>query len=153
MEDLQKQQGFIFAMIFDLANKLQVLGDRYLGQDGMTIKQWFLTLTIEQCGDTPPTLGEVAQRMGTSHQNAKQIALKLQDKGFLRFEKDSRDRRSLRLVLTPKHREFWDARAGQDEQFVADMFSELSEQEIRAMYEGIRKIHNHILERLGQEQP
>ena len=30
-----------------------------------------------------PSIGEIAYRIGTSHQNAKQIAVKLNEKGFI----------------------------------------------------------------------
>jgi DNA-binding MarR family transcriptional regulator len=144
MDEIQEQRKFIFGAVLDMANKLQVIGDRYLGLAGMTTKQWLLTVVIEQCGDTPPTLGEVARRMGTSHQNAKQIALKLRNKGFLNIEKDPHDGRTLRLALTPKCHEFWDARTDQDNQFIADLFTGLGEEEILTLHAGIRKLYKNI---------
>jgi DNA-binding MarR family transcriptional regulator len=139
------KQEFIFGAIFDMANKLQVLGDRHLGQDGMTTKQWFLTLIIEQFGDHPPTLGEVTQKMGSSHQNVKQLALKLEKKGFLSIEKDLHDSRVLRLRLTPESRAFWDNRIKQDEQFIENLFVGMTVKEVKDLYTGVNTLYQRIL--------
>jgi Transcriptional regulators len=87
---------------FFWSNKFQVIGDQYLGREGITTKQWFLTAMISQFGDKAPTLSEVGELMGSSRQNVKQLALKLEEKGFLTIEKDEQDSRALRLRLTEK---------------------------------------------------
>ncbi|WP_040951913.1 MarR family winged helix-turn-helix transcriptional regulator, partial [Gorillibacterium massiliense] len=84
--DTFEHQKEIFGGLFVLANKLQAIGDRELGE--ITTKQWFLMMMIEQWGEEPPTLSELAKEMGSSRQNLKQLALKLQEKGFLSIEKD-----------------------------------------------------------------
>lgn len=134
------RQKYIFGSIFLIANRLQVLGDKYLGVDGITTKQWFLNVMISQFGDNPPTLSEVAELMGNSRQNVKQLALKLEEKGFLNIRKDDEDARALRLKLTDKGREFWAKRRKQDTEYVAEIFKDLSEEEILNMFKGFEKI-------------
>lgn len=140
------KQEFIFGAIFDMANKLQVLGDRHLEQDGMTTKQWFLTLIIEQFGEHSPTLGEVTKKMGSSHQNVKQLALKLEKKGFLNIEKDPKDHRTLRLRLTSEHRDFWDHRAEKDKRFIESLFAGMTAKETHSLYNAFTKLYHQILE-------
>ena len=120
----QAEQRFIFGSLFLLSNKLQIIGDQFLAEGGMTLRQWFLTVMIQQF-DAPdgPTLGEVARLMGTSHQNVKQLALKLQEKEFLTLAKDTRDARILRLRLTEKCHSFWAARAESQGRFIDQLFS------------------------------
>lgn len=142
--DISDMQKFIFGSLFLLANKLQVIGDQYLGRDGMTTKQWLLTVMIVQFGDTPPTLSEVAELMGSSRQNVKQLALKLEEKEFLKIEKDEQDARALRLKLTEKSQSFWEKREKQDEQFVKDLFADFSEEEISAVYAGFNKLFEKV---------
>jgi|SRR5690554_738446 len=136
MESLEKQK-FIFANFFLIANKLQVKGDAYLRE--ITTKQWFLIMMISQF-DYPPMLTEVANIMGTSRQNIKQLALKLQDNGFLTLEKDGRDNRTLRLVLTKKNKNFWAERQREDIRFITDIFKKLSNQELDIMVNAFHKI-------------
>lgn len=149
--NIADKQKFIFGSLFLLANKLQVIGDHYLGEEGMTTKQWFLTVMISQFGDTPPTLSEVAELMGSSRQNVKQLALKLEEKEFLKIEKDEKDARALRLKLTEKCRLFWEKRQNQDEQFVRELFNGFSSEEIDAVYNGLGKLFSKI-EEIGKSQ-
>jgi len=142
--DILDKQKFIFGSLFLLSNKLQVIGDQYLGKDDMTTKQWFLTAMISQFRDNPPTLSEVAELMGSSRQNVKQLALKLEEKGFLRIEKDEQDARAVRLKLTEKSRTFWEKRQSRDEWFLRDLFEDFSEQEIDVIYSGFNKLFKKI---------
>ncbi|MFT9493548.1 MarR family winged helix-turn-helix transcriptional regulator [Anaerosolibacter sp.] len=143
------QQRYIFGSLFLIANKLQVIGDQYLGKDDMTTKQWFLTVMISQFRDNPPTLSEVAELMGSSRQNVKQLALKLEEKEFLRIEKDEQDARALRLKLTEKSQVFWEKRENQDNQFIIELFSSFNEEEINTMANCFGKLVEKI-EKMGE---
>lgn len=143
MDNLDKQK-FIFGGLFLLANKLQVIGDKHIADEDMTLKQWFLTVMISQFQDVNPTLSEVAEFMGTSRQNVKQLALKLQEKNFLNIEKDEQDGRILRLKLTEKNKSFWEKREEKDNQFIIELFKDLSEDEIDKIYSGFNKLFERV---------
>lgn len=146
--DIQK---YIFGSIFLAANKLQVLGDQYLGMGGITTKQWFLSVMISQFGNNPPTLSEVAEIMGNSRQNVKQLAMKLEEKGFLTIQKDDKDARALRLKLTDKSLEFWEKRQKQDDEYISELFKDLNEEEVFSMFKGFKKLMEKI-ERLEKTE-
>jgi DNA-binding MarR family transcriptional regulator len=139
--DMQK---FIFGSLFLFANKLQVIGDNHLESEDMTIKQWFLTVIISQFGSNPPTLSDVAQLMGSSRQNVKQLALKLQEKDFLNIEKDDQDARATRLKLTQKCQDFWEKRKDKDNKFLMDLFQDFDMEELTSIYGGFNKLLNQI---------
>lgn len=143
MNILDKQK-FIFGSIFLLANKLQVIGDQYFAESDMTMKQWLLTVMIVQFQGEPPALSQVAELMGSSRQNVKQIALKLEKKGFLNIEKDEEDARILRLKLTEKSYSFWENREDRDEKFLLELFKGVTEEEIQAMHSGMEKLFKKI---------
>ncbi|KNY29321.1 MarR family winged helix-turn-helix transcriptional regulator [Pseudobacteroides cellulosolvens] len=143
MDALDKQK-FIFGSLFLLANKLQVIGDQHLESEDMTIKQWFLTVIISQFGSNSPTLSEVAQLMGSSRQNVKQLALKLQEKDFLSIEKDDQDARATRLKLTQKSQDFWENREDKDHKFLGELFHDFDMEELTLMYKGFNKLLNQI---------
>lgn len=145
-----EQQKVIFGSIFLLANRLQTVGDRYLGEGGITTKQWFLTVMVSQFKDKPPTLSEVAELMGSSRQNVKQIALKLEEKGFLKIEKDARDSRAFRIRLTEKCRKFWEDREEQDNNYIGELFKDLTDEEITATSSSIKKLIDKV-ERMGKQ--
>lgn len=142
--DILDKQKYIFGSLFLLANKLQVIGDQFLAKDGMTIKQWFLTVMISQFPGGSPTLGEVAQLMGSSHQNVKQLAIKLHEKGFLEIEKDSQDGRAIRLKLTEKSYLYWQNRDLEGINFVKELFKDLTEEELKTTYNSFKKIFERI---------
>lgn len=142
--DASDKQTFIFGSLFLLANKLQVIGDQHLESDDMTIKQWFLTVIISQFGSNSPTLSEVAQLMGSSRQNVKQLALKLQEKDFLSIEKDDQDARATRLKLTQKSQDFWEKREDKDREFLGELFQDFDMEDLASMYKGFNKLLNQI---------
>lgn len=143
-DEMIDKEKYIFGSLFLLANKLQTIGDQFLGSDGMTTRQWFLTVMILQFRDKPPTLGEVAELMGSSHQNVKQLALKLQGKEFLKIEKDEHDGRAIRLKLTEKSYLYWKAREQEGDLFIKELFQDLTEDEIRVVTNSFRKLFYRI---------
>lgn len=132
----------IFGMIFLLSNKLETIGNTFLGE--LTTKQWFLMLTLTNLFETPPTLTQLANTMGTSHQNAKQIAIKLEEKGFLSIERDKEDNRALRIVYTDKIKEYIKVRQDKDQNFIEDFFGVLTEDEINIFNEILFKLMDNI---------
>lgn len=145
MDDLEKQR-FIFGSFFLLPNKLQVIVDKKLERHDITAKQWFLTAILERFGDYSPTLKEVAKEMGSSHQNVKQLALKLQSKGFLKIVKDEKDKRSIRLELTEKSISFWNELQDEGNDLLKLIFSDMDKEEIDIFYNGMNKLINRILD-------
>ncbi|AET69135.1 transcriptional regulator [Desulfosporosinus orientis DSM 765] len=143
MNRLDKEK-FIFGSLFLLANKMQVNGDKYLAEDDMTLRQWFLTISILQFGDHPPTLNEVAEKMGSTRQNVKQLVTKLLEKGFITVEKDAADARAMRLKLTDKSESFWEGREEKDRRFITDLFKDLTNSELNVMCEGLNKLLDTI---------
>lgn len=95
-----KDRKFVFGSVQIVANKMDTLLERELKDYDITFKQWFLTIVVENTFDSPPTIKEAAKAMGTSHQNVKQIALKLEKKGLIALEKDKKDGRVTRIRLT-----------------------------------------------------
>ncbi|KJS85275.1 MAG: hypothetical protein JM58_08840 [Peptococcaceae bacterium BICA1-8] len=149
-DNLEKQK-YIFGSIFLLSNKLQVIMDRDLASYDLTAKQWFLTAIMEEFFKSPPTLSELAEAMGSTHQNVKQIALKLQNKNLLEMQKDEEDRRATRLKLTEKSYAFWEKRQEQSKDLLKEFFEDLSEEELNIMCYGLNKLYEKLL-KLGETQ-
>lgn len=95
---LYDEDYMLFGMMFVLGNKLQVIGDSFY--DEITTKQWFILLMLEIFGDNSPTLSELSMATGSSHQNTKQLVLKLEKKGYVEFYTDLKDKRKMRIRTT-----------------------------------------------------
>ena len=120
----------IFALIFMLSNRLQTIGDSFFKE--VSTKQWFVLLVLGIMKDYSPTLNELSDAVGSSHQNVKQLVLKLQQKGYVDLTKDEKDARRLRISLTPKSLEFNDAYHDKSELFFKKLFINLSELDLSA---------------------
>ncbi|KAB3532815.1 MarR family winged helix-turn-helix transcriptional regulator [Alkaliphilus serpentinus] len=144
LDTLEKQTN-IFGSLLLIPNKLQIILDLALAKYDLTAKQWFLTAVIHEFFKEPPTLGEVAEVMGSSHQNVKQLASKLQQKGFLELEKDHKDGRVLRLKLTDKVAEVAKIRHEETLSFFKKFFSDFTAEEINCLHDGIYKLYDKTL--------
>lgn len=117
--------AMIFGLLLIISNKMDTLLERELKEFDVTTKQWFLSETVNSLFDYPPTLKEVGNMMGSSHQNVKQVALKLQEKELMTLEKDRKDARITRLTLTEKSIDFWKKTNQKGDIFRNQMFSEI----------------------------
>lgn len=132
----------IFGMIFLLSNKLETIGNNFLEE--LTTKQWFFMLTLTTFFESPPTLSQLANQMGTSHQNSKQLAIRLQEKGFLTIEKDERDNRVLRILSTKKIDDYVKTRQIKDHNFIEDLFRVLKNSEIKELDKILFRLMDNI---------
>ncbi len=123
-------EPMIFALLLIISNKMSTLLEREFKEFDVTTKQWFLSETIKSIFDSPPTMKELANEMGSSHQNIKQVALKLQRKGLLRLERDKKDARVTRLRLTEQSYDFWKKTEPKGNVFRVNMFKEMDKESI-----------------------
>lgn len=130
--NLIPDEPMIFALLLIISNKMNTLLDREFKEFDVTTKQWFLSETIKSLFDTPPTMKELASEMGSSHQNIKQVSLKLQQKDLLKLEKDNKDARITRLRLTEQSNDFWGKTDPKGTAFREKMFKEMRKEDIEA---------------------
>lgn len=91
---------YIFATMLLIANKMDTLLERSLSKYNITAKQWFMLIVTVNAFKEAPSIKEIATVMGSSHQNVKQLALKLEAKGMVVLEKDKKDLRATKVILT-----------------------------------------------------
>lgn len=132
----------VFGSIFLLSNRLETVGNRFL--EALTTKQWFLLAVVDTFFDAPPTLSEVARLIGTSYQNIKQIALKLEQKGFVQLTRDPQDRRVWRIRVTEQARRYGRARQGRDMDFVQGVLAGLDEGQRRQLLGYLLQIAENV---------
>ena len=137
MEQIQRSlegmedRTFVFGSLFAVANRLETLLDRAFAAYGITSKQWLLLISVQSLFAEPPTISQVAGAMGTSHQNVKQIAKHLERNGFVRLEKDARDARTTRLLLTDACMTFAEETSQAGETFMREAFSGVTDEDAR----------------------
>jgi DNA-binding MarR family transcriptional regulator len=143
MENLD-EKAHIFGGIFILANRLQVLGDKFDGN--LTVKQWLLLIGILKNKGSSPTLSEVASFIGNSRQNVKKMALILEKKGFLILDKDLMDARILRMSVTSKCEIHFKQREGKELEFFEELYAGFDTNLIKGLDDGISRLTKNIIE-------
>jgi DNA-binding MarR family transcriptional regulator len=129
----------IIQHLFISSLKLEQLMNRDLDKDGLTVKQFHLLWTVGNL-DHDPSIKEAAEELATSHQNVKQIALQLERKGFLRLEKDRKDKRIYRLKTTQANDNYWKMKAPDHDLSVRKIFSGLKDEELTNTNNSLEKL-------------
>jgi len=135
---------YIFGSLLIIANRMDTLLERELRQFGVTSKQWFLSVIIDSLFTEPPTMKEVAREMGSSHQNVKQVALKLQEKNLLTLFKDKKDRRVTRIRMTNESQEFWKKTQPKGTIFTEALFEGIKKEDLQVARQVMQKIMDNL---------
>lgn len=139
-------QQFIFGSLFVLANRVDTLLERALQKFNISSKQWFLSICVASLFDHHPSLKELAKESGSSHQNVKQVALKLQEKNLMELYKDPKDARTTRVKLSEYSVEFWKLTDQDSNEFMTQLFKDISPEELESVRKVFMKLNNNLSE-------
>ena len=110
-------------------------------------KQFFAIICINMCKEAP-TIRELSEILGSSHQNVKQILLKLESKGFVEFMEDANDKRKQRIALTKKCQKFCEKNNEMSMNVMAKMFEGIPERDLKTTIKTITAIEKNLTEAL-----
>lgn len=82
--------------------------------------------------------------MGSSHQNVKQILLKLEKKGFVSISVDEQDKRKQRIELTLYCQEFCEKNNEMSMALLKKMFEGVSEEQLQITIQTIVQIEDNL---------
>lgn len=139
MED----KRILFGLFFAFSNRLQVAGDHFYEE--ITCKQFFLLICLSLFKEYPPTINELSDIMGSSHQNVKQIVNKLVEKEFLEIIPDNQDKRKLRIVMTDKMNQFQHKYENQEIDFMDQLYNGVSKEEVLTTLQTLQKLENNLI--------
>lgn len=128
----------LFGTLLVIGNKLQVLGDNFFEE--ITAKQWFVLCMLEIFGDRHPTLKELSEAMGSSHQNVKQLVLKLEKKGYLQLREDEEDRRKMRIIATQQTKVLAQKYGEKQQEFMKNLFRDMDNKDLSGTLRTLTKL-------------
>ena len=134
----------LFGYFFAMSNRLQTVGDRFYEE--ITCKQFFLMICLRLFENGAPTINELSEIMGCSHQNVKSIAGKLEEKGYLEIRPDSDDARKLRIRLTNKADCLAKKYQKKELGFIDMLFTGISDKQIETTFKTLEKMEENINE-------
>lgn len=132
---------FLLGLLSAFDNRFQAFADKIIGE--ISWKQFFAIVCINMCKESP-TIKELAGILGSSHQNVKQILIKLEKKGFVDIIADEQDRRKQRVKLTEKCLEFCGDNDEKSAKVMQMMFQGISEEQLRITIKTIMQMENNI---------
>ena len=132
---------FLLGLLSAFENRFQAIADNTMKE--ISWKQFFSVICINLC-KTPPTVKELAEIMGSSHQNVKQILLKLEKKGFVTLTVDENDKRKQRIELTDYCREFCEKNDEMSMALMKKMFEGVSEEQLQVTIQTIIQIEDNL---------
>ena len=134
-------QAFLLGLLSAFDNRFQASADNFMKE--ITWKQFFAIICIKLCKEAP-TLNDLADVMGSSHQNVKQILLKLERKDFVSMTPDQKDRRKQRIVLTDRCREFCEKNDAPSQSIIGRIFEGIDEDQLRVTIETIMAMERNV---------
>lgn len=140
---------FLLGLISAFENRYQAKADYFF--EDISWKQFFAIICINLCNENP-TIKELADIMGSSHQNVKQILNKLEDKGYIAISADSEDRRKQRVFITDKTRAFCEEHDEGSKMIVGKIFEGISEEDIQTVIRTFMQMENN-LEEISMQEP
>jgi len=132
---------YLLGLLSAFENRFQAMADNTMQE--ISWKQFFAIICINMCKEAP-TLKELSDILGSSHQNAKQILLKLEKKNFIRFQADETDKRKQRIMLTDYCREFCEKNDEMSKSIMEKMFDGITEEDIAATIKTIIRIEKNL---------
>ena len=134
---------FLVGLLSAFENRFQAVADKTMEE--ISWKQFFAIICTSLCKESP-TIKELAEIMGSSHQNVKQILLKLEKKGFVDIVVDEKDKRKQRVVLTQYCKEFCEKNNEIAEISMKKMFAGIQEEQLKVTIQTIMQIEDNLKE-------
>ena len=132
---------YLLGLLSAFENRFQAMADNLMKE--ISWKQFFAVICINMCKE-PPTIKELSDILGSSHQNVKQILLKLEKKGFIEFLSDESDKRKQLIVLTDKCRKFCENNDDSSALIMQKMFEGIPEKDIKTTIKTITNIEKNL---------
>ena len=132
---------FLIGLLSAFENRFQTSADNVMKE--ISWKQFFAIICISFCKEAP-TLNDLSEILGSSHQNVKQILLKLEKKGFIKFEEDKQDKRKQRIVVTKECLRFCEKNNATSSQIMQKMFEGIPEKDIKTTIKTIIKMDDNL---------
>ena len=136
-------QAFLLGLLSAFDNRFQASADKFFSQ--ITWKQFFAIICINICKESP-TINELSDIMGSSHQNVKQILLKLESKGFGEMVPDENDKRKQRIRLTKTCQRFCKKNDAESQRIIGKIFEGIDEKKLATTIKTIMKMERNLSE-------
>lgn len=138
---------YLLGLLSAFQNRFQAMADNQMKE--ISWKQFFLIICINMCKEDP-TIKELSEIVGSSHQNVKQLLLKLENKEFVEVYTDETDKRKQRIRMTKYCKKFCEKNDISTIRIMEKMFAGISEEQLRITIETLSLIDRNM-EKTGED--
>lgn len=132
---------FLIGEMTAFSNRFQAAADRLF--EDISWKQCFLLICIRMFEEAP-TINELSAAVGSSHQNVKQLLLKLQRAGYVEFVQDENDKRKQLVYRTAKAEEFDQAHAEASAVYMNKFFQNINPEKLKITIETLVQLEQNL---------
>ncbi|MGE6629763.1 MarR family winged helix-turn-helix transcriptional regulator [Bacillus sp. NPDC077027] len=129
-----------YATLFSLANKIQVKGDKYL--ELLTSRQYMAMVAIAHLPEDETTLNNIARKLGTTKQSAKQLISIMEKKGYVNVIPSRKDKRAINVSITQIGIEVLLVVTEKGTFFLEELFKKFSTEELETMWKLLKKLYS-----------
>ncbi|BFH62083.1 MarR family winged helix-turn-helix transcriptional regulator [Paenibacillus azoreducens] len=135
-----------YATLFSLTNKLQIHGDEYL--ERLTARQFMAMTAIGHLPENETTLNNIARKLGTSKQSAKQLITIIEKKGYVMIVPSPQDKRAVNVKITDAGKKVLLESAEKGLFFLEEVFKHFTPEEMESLWNLLKKLYQYD----GEEQ-
>ena len=132
---------YLLGLLSAFENRFQAMADKQMGE--ISWKQFFLIICVNMCKEEP-TIKELADIVGSSHQNVKQLLIKLESKGFVEIYTDEEDKRKQRIHLTKYCYKFCKSNDEMSLSIMNQMFDGITDKQLKTTINTILEIEKNM---------
>jgi len=136
----------IYATIFSLTNKLQIKGDEYC--EHLTSRQLMAMIAIIHLAENETTLNNIARKLGTTKQSAKQLITIIENKGYVITVPSQQDKRAVNVKITESGKQVMMECGEKSMTFFANLSKDFSIEEMEILWTLLKKLYRFD----GEEQ-
>lgn len=129
----------IYTTIFSLTNKMQVNESKYLNK--LSSRQIMAILAVYHLPEEETTLNNIAKKLGTTKQSAKQIITILENKGYVVTKPSKSDKRAVNVSVTEAGREAAMESGKESIYFFAEISKSLTKEEMEILWMLLKKMY------------
>lgn len=140
---LQQQ---IYATLFSVANKIQIVGDKLLAK--LTSRQLMAMIAVAHLPEGNATLNNIARKLGTTKQSIKQVIEIIERKGYVATSPSELDKRAVNVQITENGKKVMIECGERGIKYFETMFREFTTEELNTFWVFLKKLYRFD----GEEQ-